>query len=574
MTVPLTNKATADRQRQDLDRLWEREDDAGSADAAYARGLLRFQLGDRDAARVCLDRADQRGSAEAAYLVGLLHMQGGDQRAAMDAVQRADGRGSVLAPLTLAAFARQASDETTERRAMDTALQRAKAADKAGSADGAFVTAAVTAERGALQESIAAARRADERGSANGSFLLAQLNYHLGELHEAYRTAKRAAQRGLPVEGLLFAIGESFQQRHKYHRARRAWTLASAVALQQGDTSTYEAALTRLHPGIRYWLHTHIRGITIFLALVVVLVVLGQWRWLAAAAAWALIPILTWIIPHPGMLIARNYDPPVLQGLSAVSTGKLTVAVGMVDEDAAVEPPPETRPTITRDYYFLPLAPVLLVIIAVILTVWAVGGLDSAAMLRAFYGWAALSLVWYIAWRAPDMLNRAPPAEDTTGSKNAVKIVLLGSFTKGLGGQLAIIVGEPRIREIYNLVRANSVEDGPVTLVLLRAQPWLNLLGIVSLVAFLAVEAFIPNLKDLSAGLGAIVATAIVIAAVVVTALVAITRSACGLYYRTWGTLFTGIGSLLAVAVVVAVAYWTGLLGDWVNLWNSLVSPH
>jgi hypothetical protein len=568
VTVPLTNKATWDRQRQDLDRLWEQEDDAGSADAAYARGLLRLQLNDRVAARACLDRADQRGSAEAAYLVSMLRMQDGDRRAAMDALRRADGRGSVLAPLTLAL---QASDETTARRAMDTALQRAKAADKAGSADGAYVIAAVTTELGALEESIAAARRADERGSANGSFLLAHLAYRCGELGEAYRAAKRAARRNFRAEELLFTIGESFLNEHKYHRARRAWTLAAGAALRQSDTQTYEAALMRLHPGIRYWLRTHIPGLTIFLALFVVLVVLGQWRWLAATAAWAVIPVLTWIIPHPGMLIARSLDDPLLQGLGAITTGKLTVAAGVVHEDVAGGPPPETRQTTTRDYYFLPFAPVLLGIIAVLLTVWAAGGLDNGSMLRAFYGWAALSLVCYAIWRAPEILNRATQIEGTAHSESFVRIVVLGSLVPSVGGSFTITIGDPRIVAIHDAIRANSVEDGPLTLLLLRARPWLNLLSIVSLAAFLAVEAFFPDLKDLSAALGAIAATAIAMAAVGVTALVAITRGARGLYYRAWGTLFTGISSLLAVAVVVAVAYWIGLIGDWVNLWDSVI---
>lgn len=574
MTVPLIDEATADRQQQDLDRLWAKGDAAGFADAAYARGLLRFQRGDWLGARAYVDRADQRGSAEAAYLAGLLHLQGGDQEAAMEAFRRADGRGSLWAPLMLANLAHQASDETTAHHEMDAALHRARAADKAGSADGACVTAAVTAELGAAEESIAAARRADRRGSGYGSFFLAGLDYRGGDLSGASRAAKRAAQRGFPAEGLLLSIGQSLQQRGKYHRARRAWTLAASAALHQHDETTYEAAVTRLHPGIRYWLRTHIPGITVFLALSAVLAVLGQWRWLAATAVLALMPITAWITPHPGMLIPTDNDPPDLRGLGTVSVGVVTLGAGMVPDAVPEEPPPQTRPATNRDFYFLPLAPVLLFVLAALLAVWAAGGFNGSAMLRAFYGWAALSLVWYTAWRIPDILSRTPPSEGTSEWKSGIKMVVQVSLTRFQQFHVSATIAEPRIMDVYELIRAHSVEDGPLTLLLARARPLLKLLSLAGFAAFLAVQAFIPGLNDLSAALWVVVSTAIAMAVLGVNAVVALMRAVRGLFCRAWGTLFTGAGSLLAIAGVVAVTYWIGLLGAWADVWDSLLSSH
>jgi hypothetical protein len=548
---------------------WGREDAAGSAEAAYVRGLALLQHGATVEAFPMLTRADERGSAEAPFLVAEILAAQGDQEAARTALDRADERGSVWAPFLHYVMACQVRDDELRRRSKAAAASRARAADEAGSADGAYVLSALTLLDDDVESALRLVRRADERGSLNAAWLRAQLAARLDYLPEAAEAAERSARRGSAPAALL--LGDLLDRRRQFWRARTAWRAARTLAVRQGDTDTGDAASQRLHPGAARWVWSHPLVVGGVLVAVVVLLLLGRWPWLVAAAGWAALVVIARTRRRLGMQVAVSDDD--MGGLPTLSAGDLTLGGGLIGHDIsprAVDEriAPAKRPATHRDRSYLRLLAVLVGLLAAALTGWAAGLFAGSAMLRLFFLWLAIVTLWQTAWRAPDVLGWTPQEEKEQPEPEGVIVAVhigLGQFF-GVGFRLALT--EPRIHDIVELVRENSVEDGPLTRGLHRLSPWLSALGMLLTAAFFAAEAVVAEHAALAGAALAVVATGVLGVAL----LLAVEQLLRGLFRPAWGSVLIAVGRLAVIGLVVLVSYWLGLLDGWVSAWERILS--
>src|SRR6516225_6447629 len=118
--------------------MWQAADERGSADGAYAVGVLLAQQGNAEGARQAWERADERGSPDAAYVIGV-QLADHDWPAAQAAWRRADDRGSASGAFMMAELAEQCGDAEGARAGWARARHRAETADAAGSADAALL---------------------------------------------------------------------------------------------------------------------------------------------------------------------------------------------------------------------------------------------------------------------------------------------------------------------------------------------------------------------------------------------------------------------------------------------------
>jgi hypothetical protein len=221
----------------------------------------------------------------------------------------------------------------------------------------------------------------------------------------------------------------------------------------------------------------------------------------------------------------------------------------------------------SRDRAFLRLLPLLVALLAAVLTGWALGVIDGTTAARAVIGWLALALLWQTAWRTPDVLNRTHPDETPPTTPGGVVIVLRLGIARYLSTSLRVGVTDPRLTEVIESVRETSVEDCPVGRGWRRVAPMLSLLAMVLAVVALAAEALAPSQVPLAALAVAVLGTSML----GIAALRALEELAHGLALRRWGSVVTGGGRVLLVAALLAAASWAGLLTDWADAWQRLL---
>ena len=312
---------------------WEREDAAGSGDAAYALGVRLFQAGDLGHARDYLVRAAERGSAAGAYArYQVAGMVGSSPEEALGLLTAADDAGSADAASTMANVHLMQGDRAAADAAVQRAIERARAEDAAGSADAALLLAALDAAPG---HRLDAYKRADARGAGVAALEVADAAEQQDEVEAAMQAYLRAVRRGKLGAGIR--LGELLAEAGRRRDARQIWRETCVAATAAGDTDLMAEVQAKLRPPLRAEVRSHPRtawtiGIVCALA-AVTLAATGNWRWLVTAFAAALLVLLSRVpsargaprhgLPRPGSVLVMVVHAFVIALLALWAAGWL-----------------------------------------------------------------------------------------------------------------------------------------------------------------------------------------------------------------------------------------------------------
>jgi hypothetical protein len=370
-------------------------------------------------------------------------------------------------------------------------------------------------------------------------------------------------------------LGDGLQLRHRTQLARRAWRAAATAAAEREDEEIWQAAVVRLHPGSRAFLRQY-RTLLLLMGLVGLgMLAFGQWRWLPALAAWALVPVFARLRPEPGTLIRTGDDDVRTEHMAGVSVGGLRLAGGVVDDKTmSVEgPEPDQREATVRDRLFGTVLVVLVAALACATTVWAAGLIDGSAMLRLLFLAAGAAGLWQVAWRAPDRLRPAEPDEEAAGDAAGLGFYVQVPTSPFTNWHVFAAVGDPRVYGIVYAIRERSVGDDALTGLLRRARTVLQIVGTVLFAVFFAAKALPSMQEGVATAFGVLASAAIGMAVLGIGSLIAVDRAFRSLVQGAWASLVTSIGYLLVVAALIVVAYRLGFLESWVSLLETLGVP-
>ena len=550
--------------------MWRAADERGSADGAYAVGVLLAQQGDAEGARQAWERADERGSPDAAYVIGV-QLADHDWPAAQAAWRRADDRGSASGAFMMAELAEQCGDAEGARAGWARARHRAETADAAGSADAALVVGGLALREADSARAQSAWERADDRGSGWGALLHCLSLCERGDLSAAEQAAGRGERRGNPVAA--YNHGVLLSEDGKYARARRAWRRAAVMARVSGDASTLALARRALHPSLRIWLRTH-AGLIIVVALALAaLGVFGSWRWAAAGAALAvaLIPLRSSVEVGAPISVTPEYDPAV--GTSSVSAGALTLFGGVTGD-----PLPRSndatnkvmRPATARDKRYTRAACYLPALLAVALMPWILGYLSDTTALRIFYGSLALLILLGAAYRTPDVIANLASYEAVAPRDPWLSFGLVLTPFWFFNSGLRISIRGQHTAELAEWFRSAALPDVAVTRSLRRIAQFLPWLGWILLGTFFATKALISGQHALPMTVLSYAGSIIGIALVMIGVALSICQLVRADIHRNGAILLSALAYLAATTVIIVVAYFLGLVNDWVTIWNAI----
>jgi hypothetical protein len=549
---------------------WQAQDEAGSADGAWAVSVLLGQQGQLQESAAAQHRADERGSADAPYRLAC-DLLATDPKAAEEALLRADARGSAGAADMLADLAAGRGQLAQERSYRERAIERATAADAAGSADAACLLGWIYARANAPRGAEAAYARADERGSWHGAAELARLLANRGELELAERAAERATRRGA-AEG-AYLLGQLLAMRGERRRAKSMYANAYVWARRQGKFEVVAASRKALTPPWHVWARQHI-GFCIVTSVVLVVVGLAAgWRWAGAALVLLLTLIpLRWGIDAG---VKRRVEKDDLDALSSVSAGNLTIFGG-------VDSPPargkrrqaEERVTTRREVRVFAFFRWLLIAMLLTVAAWLARYIGTGTLRRALLCAIGLGGLIGAFFVFPQAIARPEPPPEDLPADAGVRFGFKVSVANLWNYHADVTIADPRLFELIAWVRAHLLSEPPLIQRLrIEARRAVNVaswLGALLLTLFFLLSGVAPGAPRM---IYAIIGdTGSVIAALAVAVLIAV----AGLHLlvaavgRAPMLVLAALGPLLGSVLVVALAAAFGLLGDWTTAWHDL----
>jgi hypothetical protein len=541
---------------------WRSADAQGSADHAYAVGVLLWQREDHEAARCAWDRAASRGSADATYVIGQILASEGDVQGYVSAMRRADAAGSMLAAGGVAGLALAEGDSAEAAAATDRLHNRATAADKAGSADAALVLAQLQFLQGDDNAAVAAWKRAERRGSIPGALYVYYSQYllRMGNLQAAEAAARRAEAAGVAAGS--YQLAAVFHQRRESRPAWEAMLRAMAVASSTGDIVTLSAARQALRPyGWRYWSIHRIRAAALATCLAL-LALLAGWRWAIAAVALLgafavsqrpIVPGLP--LPYPD----EESDPQ-----ASASIAGLTVSGFYGIGDPLRRAPRPVRAAVSRDTVYFRLSVLVVALASVGLIPWAAGAYGDQIALRIGLAAIAVLAALSLAWQWP-YLGEDRPSADEQEADSAGIMVSFSPFVFWTVQFRFWLISPELVKRLRR--HANSAAE-PVSA---RGRALRRLLALIApasgivLLGALAVSTTQRQVIELTLSM---VSTAIEALVICVGVSLAIRNAVRATRRHDAKGVALATAYLITVGAVVYVANWWGLLAGWDHIFR------